>query len=69
VQAITIRDHCPASELSKKYDEIYSEFGGIMKKQSLAFASHPFGIYHTFSPEDVDVEAGIPVTGSPKAEG
>lgn len=69
MQAVSIRDHCPAAELSKKYAEIYGELGGMMKKQSLGFASHPFGIYHNFSPGDVDVEAGIPVSGSPVSEG
>lgn len=68
-QAITIRDHCPADQLAKKYDEIYGELNKIVQKQSLEYASAPFGIYHKYTPEDVDVEPGIPVNGNPVPEG
>lgn len=68
-QAITIRDHCPASELSKKYDELFNKINESMKEQSLEYSSAPFGIYHDYSPEDVDVEVGIPVAGNPNPIG
>jgi effector-binding domain-containing protein len=29
----------------------------------------PFGIYHSYSPDKVELEAGIPVDGNPAAEG
>lgn len=67
--AISIRDHSTAAELSNKFAELYGELSGLMKKQSLDFDASLFGIYHGFSPEDVDVEAGIPVSGSPEPEG
>ena len=68
-QAIAIRDNCTAAELSKKYTEIYGELGEIMKRQNLQFADHPFGMYHSFSPEAVDMEGGVVVKGDPKPEG
>ncbi|MEO8512492.1 MAG: GyrI-like domain-containing protein [Ignavibacteria bacterium] len=69
IQALTIKDSCTAKELSKKYQELYSEIGKVIKEQSLKVSSMPFGIYHSFSLEHVDVEAGIPVEGTPKPEG
>ena len=68
-QAITIRDHCTAPELGKKFTEIYGELSKIIEKHSLKFVEHPFGIYHKYSPEDVDLEAGMFVEGNPKPEG
>lgn len=68
--AVSIRDHCKPEALSKKYEEIYAELSALLKKQSLfEMADPPFGIYHSFTVEDVDVEAGIPVRGVPEAEG
>jgi len=67
--AISIRDNCTAEELGKKFGEIYGEIGLYIKSQDLKFASHLFGIYHSFSPQNVDVEAGVPVSGRPEPEG
>jgi len=68
-QAIAIRDHSTASGLGKKYEEIYGELSAIVKKQGLKFKEHPFGLYHSFSQEDVDMEGGFVVDGDPKSEG
>lgn len=68
-QAVTIRDTCTAAELSKKFGELYGELGPVIKKQGLKSVNGPFGIYHSFSPEKVDVEAGIIVEGNPAPEG
>jgi effector-binding domain-containing protein len=68
-QAVVIRDTCTAADLSKKYQELYGELSPIIKKQELKTVNGPFGIYHSFSPERVDVEAGIIVEGNPKPEG
>jgi effector-binding domain-containing protein len=68
-QALAIRDHSTAAGLSEKYHELYDEIDGVCKKQSLNISGTPFGIYHKFTLEDVDVEAGFPVSGTPKDEG
>jgi effector-binding domain-containing protein len=68
-QAVTIRDTCTAAELSAKYQELYGELSPIIKKQGLKTVNGPFGIYHSFSPEKVDVEAGIITEGNPVPEG
>lgn len=68
-QAMTIRDTCTAAELSDKFRELYGELSLIIKKQGLKTVNGPFGIYHSFSPEEVDLEAGIIVEGNPAPEG
>lgn len=69
LNALAIRDTCTAAELGDKFGEIYSEIGAYMKKNSIQFAGAPFGIYHAYSAEKVDLEAGMPVSGSPAGEG
>jgi effector-binding domain-containing protein len=68
-QALTIRDTCSFAELSAKFDEIYSEIDKYLLANSIKITGCPFGIYHSFSDERVDVEAGIPVAGEPTGEG
>ncbi len=68
-QAVTIRDTCTAAELSNKYMELYGELNPIIKKQGLKTVNGPFGIYHSFSPDKVDVEAGIIIESNPVPEG
>lgn len=67
--ALTIRDTCTFAELVDKFGEIYSEIGAYLKANSLKTAGYPFGIYHSFSPEKVDLEAGIAVEGNPAGSG
>lgn len=68
-QALAIRDNCSFAELGNKFAEIYSEIGTYLKENSIQPAGAPFGTYHEFSPEKIDLEAGIPVTGNPQSEG
>lgn len=67
--ALAIRDTCTFAELGAKFDEIYSEIGAYIKANSFKASGYPFGIYHSFSPEKVDLEAGIPVGGNPAGNG
>ncbi|NOS86822.1 MAG: GyrI-like domain-containing protein [Ignavibacteria bacterium] len=67
--ALAIRDTCTFAELGDKFGEIYSEIGAYLKANSLKAAGYPFGIYHSFSPEKVDLEAGIPVEGNSSGSG
>lgn len=68
-QALAIRDNCTAAELSDRYRELFDEVGAACSKQSLKISGTPFGIYHKFSLEEVEFDAGFPVGGSPKDEG
>ena len=67
--ALAIRTKCSFAELSGKFDEIYSEIGIYFKKNNLKVIWGPFGIYHSVSPEEIDLEAGFPVEGDPKGNG
>jgi effector-binding domain-containing protein len=67
--ALAIRDNCTAMELGNKFGELYGEIGKFTKSHSLEAAGFPFGIYHSFSPENVELEAGIPIKGNIKPEG
>ena len=68
-QALAIRDYCPFASLVDKFGEIYGEIGAYIKKNTIQTSGVPFGIYHSYSPEKVDLEAGIPVSGNPAGEG
>ncbi len=67
--AVAIRDTCTFAELGNKFGEIYTEIGTYLKKISLHPDGAPYGLYHSFSPEKVDLEAGIPVSGDIAGEG
>lgn len=68
-RALAIRETFEASKLGDKFGEIYSEIGAYMQANNIQFAGAPFGIYHAFSPESIDLEAGMPVSDSPEGEG
>lgn len=68
-KALAIRGNVTSTGLSKFYNDAYKEINTIMKSQNLGYSEPaPFGIYYKFTPEDVEVEAGVCVTGEPKAE-
>lgn len=67
--ALSITDTCAFDELGAKFGEIYSEIGAYIKSNSIKAAGYPFGIYHSFSPEKIELEAGIPVEAGAAGEG
>jgi effector-binding domain-containing protein len=66
---LTIRDTCPSSEISKTLGSLYGEISMYMDKEGLKQVSQPFAIYHSYSPETTDMEAGIPVDKMGKSNG
>lgn len=68
-KTLSIRETCSFAELGDKFGEIYSEIGKFRKENALKSAGFPFGIYHSFSPEKIDLEAGIPIEGGTEPEG
>ena len=64
-QALAIHDNCSAAELGNKFSEI----SAYLERNSIQIAGVPFGIYHSYSFNNVDLEAGIPVSGIQNAEG
>lgn len=67
--ALSISVTCTFAELGNKFGEIYSEIGAYIKSNSIKAAGYPFGIYHSFSPEKIELEAGIPVEAGAAGEG
>lgn len=67
--ALTITDSCSFTELGNKFGEIYSEIGAYIKANSIKVSGYPFGIYHSVSPEKIELEAGFPVDGNPQGAG
>ena len=67
--AAAIRDTCSFAELGAKFGEIYSEIEKYLKNISSPPAGPPYGKYYSFSPERIELEAGIPVSGELSGEG
>jgi effector-binding domain-containing protein len=63
--ALAIRETFPARELGDKFGEIYREIGVYMKANSVNMTGPPFGIYHSYSADSVDLEAGYPADSIP----
>lgn len=68
-KALAIRLNCSFAELGDKFGEIYSEIGKHLKENSIKTAGYPYGKYHSFSPEKIDLEAGIAVEGNAEPAG
>jgi effector-binding domain-containing protein len=66
---LTIRDTCSPSTISAKLESIYKEVSKTITKNGLMQAGAPFAIYHSYSPSQFDLEAGIPVNKSGKDSG
>jgi effector-binding domain-containing protein len=58
---LTIRDTCSPATISSKLEKIYKEIGETITKNGFVIAGAPFSVYHSYSPQQFDVEAGIPV--------
>lgn len=67
--ALTIRDTCTFAELSDRFRDNFTEIVVFMKKNSIKPAGHFYGLYHSFSDEKVDFDAGISVEGNIQPEG
>jgi len=66
---LTIRDTCSPATISNKLEAIYKEVSETITKNGLMKAGAPFAIYHSYSPELFDIEAGIPVNKPAKDSG
>jgi len=69
MQGLSITDNCTPMGLPDKYDELYAELREIIKKQGLDGNGQAFGIYYSFTNDNVKVEAGYVIDGTPKEEG
>lgn len=67
--AVSIRGKSSADKLQLLFDELFNELGNLVKSQGLQVSSPAFSICYDYSNGFVDIEAGLPVSGSPVPEG
>jgi effector-binding domain-containing protein len=58
---LTIRDTCSQSTIGSKLGIFYGKISQLIKTKKLSISGAPFAIYHNFSRQSFDIEAGIPV--------
>lgn len=56
-------------KISSDIGASYGKIGAFMKKNGLEQAGPVFALYHSYSPEKIVMECGVPVTKTAKAEG
>lgn len=69
ISSLSIRDNCSLAQLGDKIEEIYDEIYTHLKKNNIEYGCCPFSIYHSYSPESIDMEAGVPVMDSVEKHG
>jgi effector-binding domain-containing protein len=67
--AVAIRETATAKGLGPAMRELYPVVGAFLEKRGVQPAGPSFGIYHSFSDEEVDFEAGFPVSEPVEGEG
>jgi len=58
---LTIRAQCTPDEVSQQLANIYGQISTFMNTKGLKPTGSPFAIYHSFSTDEIDMEAGIPI--------
>ena len=66
---VTIRRETTHEGLAQAFGEILPAIAGAIHAAGGQMASPPFGMYHTFNPPTVDLEAGAAVVASIDTEG
>jgi effector-binding domain-containing protein len=67
--AVAIRDTAPAKGLGPAMRELYPVVWTFLEKRGIEPVGPSFGIYHSFTEEEVDFEAGFPVAEPVEGEG
>jgi effector-binding domain-containing protein len=67
--AVAIRETATAKGLGPAMRELYPVVWAFLEKRGVEPAGPSFGVYHTFSEEEVDFEAGFPVSEPVEGEG
>jgi effector-binding domain-containing protein len=66
---LSIRFRSPVGELPKHFERIYTIIGKYIEEQDGEHAGAAFSIYYNMDMEDLDVEAGFPVSKALPTEG
>jgi effector-binding domain-containing protein len=67
--AVAIRDTATAKGIGPAMRELYPVVSAFLEKRGVEPAGPSFGVYYTFSEEEVDFEAGFPVSEPVEGEG
>src|SRR5262245_42485153 len=59
--AVRVQQPMSALNLAKLFDEYMPAIGRFVGESGAGFAGAPYGRFHEFGPELVDVEIGVPV--------
>ncbi len=58
---LSIRDTASPETISQKFEMIYSKVFQLLQQRKLSQSGPPFAIYHSFSSQSFDMEAGVPI--------
>jgi effector-binding domain-containing protein len=58
---LSIRDTCSPATISSKLGVFYGKISERIKDKKLTMSGAPFSIYHSYTPQSFDMEAGLPV--------
>lgn len=58
---LTIRDSCSTVTIEKKLGSFYKKISQLIKNKKLTVTGPPFAIYHNYSNQSFDLEAGLQV--------
>jgi effector-binding domain-containing protein len=67
--AVAIRETATAKGLGPTMRQLYPVVWAFLEKRGIEPTGPSFGLYHTFSEEEVDFEAGFPVSEPVEGEG
>lgn len=67
--AYTIKTTVKMNEIAAKLGEIYGKIMGLLQKNKIEMVGPPFLITHKYTPETLDIEAGLPVGSLGKSSG
>jgi effector-binding domain-containing protein len=68
-RVVTIREQATADGLGAAFRELYPVIWAYLEKQGVRPSGPSFGLFHTYSEDEVDFEAGFPVDGPVEGEG
>jgi len=66
---LSVRDTCCPLTIGSKLSLFYGKISELIKNKKLTVTGAPFAIYHAYSPESFDLEAGLPVNSRVEIEG
>lgn len=67
--AYTIKASVKMNEIANKLGEIYGKIIGLLEKNKVEIVGPPFLITHKYTPEALEMEAGLPVANLGKSSG